>query len=121
LNYRRSAAFLDTMAVLGIAHVPIAPSHPRANGKVGRFNPMMLEEWVYVRLYRSNGERLRALRPWVSLYMIADLTRRWEAAHRSHACEQRRWELQLGREQVSSDLTHRPAPAQRHRRVELVV
>lgn len=68
LNYRRSEAFLDSMAALGITHVAIPPYHPRANGKVERFNRTMLEEWAYVRLYRSNDERLRALQRWVGLY-----------------------------------------------------
>lgn len=68
LNYRRSAAFLDTMDALGIAHVPIPPYHPRANGKVERFNRTMLEEWAYVRLYTSNAQRLRALDRWVAHY-----------------------------------------------------
>ena len=68
LNYRRSASFLEAMEVLEIAHVSIPPYHPRANGKVERFNRTMLEEWAYVRLYTSNAERLRALRRWVDFY-----------------------------------------------------
>jgi transposase InsO family protein len=38
------------------------------NGKVERFNRTLLEEWAYVRLYRSNGARLQALARWVSFY-----------------------------------------------------
>jgi transposase InsO family protein len=68
LNYRRSGSFLEQMQALGIAHVSIPPYHPRANGKVERFNRTMLEEWAYVRLYTSNPQRLRALRRWVEFY-----------------------------------------------------
>ncbi len=68
LNYRRSAAFLEVLEELGIAHVPIPAYHPRANGKVERFNRTMLEEWAYVRLYTSNAQRLRALPRWLAFY-----------------------------------------------------
>jgi transposase InsO family protein len=68
LNYRRSVAFAETMAALGISHVSIPPYHPRANGKVERFNRTMVEEWAYVRLYTSNTQRLRALERWLDFY-----------------------------------------------------
>ena len=68
LNYRRSSAFLDAMAEREIAHVPIPAYHPRANGKVERFNRTMLEEWAYVRLYTSNAQRLRTLGRWIDFY-----------------------------------------------------
>jgi transposase InsO family protein len=68
LNYRRSAAFLQTMRDLGITHVSIPVYHPRANGKVERFNRTMAEEWAYARLYTSNAGRLRALDRWVEFY-----------------------------------------------------
>ena len=68
LNYRRSASFLDAMEELGVRHLPIPPYHPRANGKVERFNRTLAEEWAYVRLYTSNSQRLRALDRWVGFY-----------------------------------------------------
>jgi transposase InsO family protein len=68
LNYRRSAAFLRTMGEHQITHVTIPAYHPRANGKVERFNRTMLEEWAYVRLYTSNAQRLRALDRWINFY-----------------------------------------------------
>ncbi len=36
--------------------------------KVERFNRTLLEEWAYVRLYRSNRARLQALRRWLEFY-----------------------------------------------------
>jgi transposase InsO family protein len=66
--YRRSVAFLEAMAELGIRHVPIPPYHPRANGKVERFNRTLAQEWAYIRLYRSNQARLAALPGWVDFY-----------------------------------------------------
>jgi transposase InsO family protein len=68
LNYVRSEAFTGAMADLGIRHVTIPPYHPRANGKVERFNRTVAEEWAYVRLYHTNGERLRALPRWLNFY-----------------------------------------------------
>jgi transposase InsO family protein len=34
---------------------------------VERFNKTLLDEWAYVRLYRPNTERTRALAPWLRL------------------------------------------------------
>jgi transposase InsO family protein len=56
------------MAALDVAHVPIPAYHPRANGKVERFNRTMLSEWAYIRLYSSNTTRLQALHRWVETY-----------------------------------------------------
>jgi len=68
LNYVRSKDFLGIMATLEIRHQRIPAYHPRANGKVERFNRTMAEEWAYVRLYTSNGQRLRALPRWLEFY-----------------------------------------------------
>jgi len=68
MNYVRSEAFADAMDALGIRHQRIPSYRPRANGKVERFNRTMAEEWAYIRLYRSNAERLRALPRWLDFY-----------------------------------------------------
>ena len=44
------------------------PYRPQTNGKAERFIRTMLDEWAYVRLYRSNQERLAALPRWLKSY-----------------------------------------------------
>ena len=68
MNYVRSRAFASALVQLGIRHHRIPPYRPRANGKVERFNRTMAEEWAYVRLYRSNSQRLRDLPRWIDYY-----------------------------------------------------
>lgn len=51
-----------------IEHRRIRPRRPQTNGKAERFNRTLLDEWAYVRTYRSNGERSRALDRWLHLY-----------------------------------------------------
>jgi transposase InsO family protein len=61
----------DVAAVLsgaGVRHILIPPRRPQVNGKVERFNRTLLEEWAYVRLYRSNTARIAALARWVEFY-----------------------------------------------------
>jgi transposase InsO family protein len=59
----------DFTAALGsIEHRRIRFRRPQTNGKVERFNRTLLDEWAYVRLYRSNIERARALDRFLHTY-----------------------------------------------------
>jgi transposase-like protein len=64
--YTKSFAFRD--ALHGIEHRRIRAYRPQTNGKVERFNRTLLDEWAYVRVYRSNAARTTALDRWLHLY-----------------------------------------------------
>lgn len=70
LNYTRSEAFSTVLAARGVRHETTGAYRPRINGKVERFLRTLLEEWAYLRLYRSNSARLRTLRDWVHDYNL---------------------------------------------------
>jgi transposase InsO family protein len=57
----RSHLWAARCAELGIRHSRTRPYRPATNGKVERFNRTLLEEWAYVRLWRSDTSRARAL------------------------------------------------------------
>jgi transposase InsO family protein len=65
-NYVLSHAFRDALG--GITHTRIRPRRPQTNGKVERFNRTLLDEWAYVRVYRSDNARAQALDRWLHLY-----------------------------------------------------
>jgi transposase len=44
------------------------PADPPGNGKVERFNRTLLDEWAYVRIYRTDAARTAALERWLHLY-----------------------------------------------------
>ena len=71
MSYTHANDFRDALADTGIRHLRIPPRRPQVNGKVERFNRTLLEEWAYVRLYRSNGARLSALERWLRFYNAA--------------------------------------------------
>lgn len=68
MNYTLSREFLDALTVIEANHIVIRPYRPQTNGKVERFNRTMLEEWAYVKLYRSNRARLNTLPRWINTY-----------------------------------------------------
>jgi len=67
-NYTLSAVFQSALTEVGAAHVLIRPHCPWQNGKVERLNRTLQVEWAYRRVYRSNGERTRALGTWLRRY-----------------------------------------------------
>lgn len=66
--YLDSRAFAEALERIGARHRPTRGYRPQTNGKAEAFIRTMLREWAYVRLYRSNEERLRALPGWVDHY-----------------------------------------------------
>ena len=68
LAYTRSQAFQAALADVGARHLTTRPYRPQTNGKVERFHRTMVEEWAYVRPYRSNASRLAALPRWLDSY-----------------------------------------------------
>jgi transposase InsO family protein len=48
-------------ARLKLQHLRTRPYRPCTNGKAERFIHTLLREWVYVRPYRTSGQRARAL------------------------------------------------------------
>lgn len=72
--YRDSHLFRAAARDLGIRQIFTRPRRPQTNGKVERYHRTFLDEWAYVRLYRSNAERRRLLAVWLHRYNY----------HRSH-------------------------------------
>ena len=64
----RSADFARARLAAGVRHRRTRPYRPQTNGKVERFNRTLLEEWAYVRVYRSEAARTAALARWLHLY-----------------------------------------------------
>ena len=72
--YRRAHLFREAVVLLGVRQVFTRPFRPQTNGKVERFNRILLEEWAYVRPYSSNRPRLDLFSSWLHTYNY----------HRSH-------------------------------------
>ena len=64
----RAHAFTAAIDAAGARHRRLPPRRPQWNGKVERFNRTLLDEWAYVRVYRSDTARTRTLDRWLHLY-----------------------------------------------------
>ena len=64
----RSHAFAAALERLAAGHRWTRPYRPQTNGKAERFIRTLLDEWAYVRLYRSNADRLAALPRYLDFY-----------------------------------------------------
>ena len=63
-----SGVFTATAAARGIRLHLTRPYRPQTNGKAERSIRTLQDEWAYIRRYRSNPERLRALDRWLNYY-----------------------------------------------------
>jgi transposase InsO family protein len=61
-------AFTAAVETTGARHRRLPPRRPQWNGKVERFNRTLLDEWAYVRVYRTEHARTAALARWLHLY-----------------------------------------------------
>jgi len=66
--YTHSTAYRAVLDRLGARHKRTRPWRPQTNGKAERFIQTLINEWAYARPYRSNGDRLHALRRFVDFY-----------------------------------------------------
>jgi transposase InsO family protein len=66
--YREAHAFRRAAEQLGVQQRFTRVRRPQTNGKVERYNRTFLDEWAYVRLYRSNAQRARLLPAWLHRY-----------------------------------------------------
>jgi transposase InsO family protein len=64
----KSHAWARLCDELGIEHRRIRAYRPQTNGKVERFNRTLLDEWAYVRPYRSEADRCRRFDRWLHDY-----------------------------------------------------
>ncbi|MGW9351416.1 IS481 family transposase [Nocardiopsis flavescens] len=64
----KSHAWRGLLAGQGIEHKRTRPYRPRTNGKVERFNRVLVEEWAYARPYTGESEKREAFTGWLHHY-----------------------------------------------------
>lgn len=64
----RSKAFAEALAATRTRHKRTQPYTPRTNGKVERYNQIMIAEWLYVRAYDSDDSRTEYLADFLNYY-----------------------------------------------------
>jgi transposase InsO family protein len=64
----RSRTFAEVLTEAGISHKRTRPYRPQTNGKVERFNRILLEEWAYARAYSSETERQACYQDFIKHY-----------------------------------------------------
>ena len=67
-NNYRAKDFTRAVEVLAGQHQRIRPYTPRHNGKVERFNRLMIDEVLYTRIYDTEQARRHALGVWGNHY-----------------------------------------------------
>ena len=67
-NNYRAADFTRTVQALAGRHQRILPYTPRHNGKIERYNRLMVDEVLYARAYDSEQARRQAVQVWVHHY-----------------------------------------------------
>jgi transposase InsO family protein len=64
----RSRPFAQVLAEAGISHKRTRPYRPQTNGKVERFNRILLEEWAYASAYSSESQRRACYQRFIEHY-----------------------------------------------------
>ena len=64
----RSRAWAEALADTGVTHKRTRPYRPQTNGKVERFHRILLEEWAYIRPWRSEHQRHHAYAGFMHFY-----------------------------------------------------
>jgi transposase InsO family protein len=64
----KSFLWADTLATAGITHKRTRPYRPQTNGKVERFNRILLDEWAYTQPYQSETDRRARLPDFLHCY-----------------------------------------------------